>query len=56
MKCGTLIKIMMLGILTGMPGIVLGKGKKDSLILQRIYAFMDAHPNSPDSVEDHVYA
>ncbi len=47
---------MMLGILTGMPGIVLGKGKKDSLILQRIYAFMDAHPNSPDSVEDHVYA
>ena len=47
---------MVLGILTGMPSIVFGKGKKDSLILQRIYAFKDAHPTSPDSVKDHVYA
>ena len=47
---------MMLGILTGMPGIVLGKGKKDSLILQRIYAFKESHPISPDSIKDNVYA
>ena len=56
MNCKTLIKIMVLGILTGMPGIVLGKGKKDSLILQRIYAFKESHPISPDSVKDNVYA
>ena len=47
---------MVLGILTGMPGIVLGKGKKDSMILQRIYAFKESHPISPDSVKDNVYA
>ena len=56
MNCKTLIKIMVLGILTGMPGIVLGKGKKDSMILQRIYAFKESHPISPDSVKDNVYA
>ena len=55
-KCKTLIKIIMLGILTGMPSIVFGRGKKDSLILQRIYEFKESHLTSPDSVEDNAYA
>ena len=46
---------MVLGILTGMPSIILGKEKKDSLILQRIYAYKDAHKDQPDSVKDNVY-
>ena len=45
----------MLGILTGMPSTVFGREKTDSLILQRIYDFKDAHQSMPDSVEDHAY-
>ena len=56
MKCGTLIIYMVLGILTGMPSIVFGREKKDSLILQRIYDFKESHKTSPDSIEDNVYA
>ena len=47
---------MVLGILTGMPSIVFGREKKDSLILQRIYDFKESHKTMPDSVEDNVYA
>ena len=47
---------MVLGILTSMPSTVFGRGKKDSLILQRIYEYKDAHVTMPDSIEDHVYA
>jgi len=54
-KCKTLINLIVLGILTGMPSIILGKEKKDSLILQRIYAYKDAHKDQPDSVKDNVY-
>ena len=54
-NCKTLIFYMVLGILTGMPSIVFGKGKKDSLILERIYAFNEAHHNIPDSIEDNAY-
>jgi hypothetical protein len=39
-----------------MSSTVLGREKKDSLILQRIYDFKDSHHTIPDSVEDHVYA
>ena len=55
-NCKTLKIIIVLGILTGMPSFVLGKEKKDSLILQRIYDFKEAHVDSPDSVKDNVYA
>ena len=39
-----------------MPSIVFGRGKKDSLILQRIYDYKESHVTMPDSIEDHVYA
>lgn len=55
MKCKKLIGIIVLGILTGMPSTVFGREKTDSLILQRIYDFKDAHQSMPDSVEDHAY-
>ena len=38
-----------------MPSTVFGREKTDSLILQRIYDFKDAHQSMPDSVEDHAY-
>ena len=46
----------MLGILTSMSSIVFSREKNDSLILQRIYDFKDAHQVMPDSVNDNVYA
>ena len=58
MKCKTLINLIVLGILTGMPSIVCAKEqkeKKSPSILQRIYAFKDAHKEQPDSVDDNVY-
>lgn len=33
----------------------MAKGKKDSLILNRIYEFKDAHSKRPDSVKDNIY-
>ena len=56
MKCKELIGLIVLGILTGMPSTVFGREKEDTLILNRIYAFKNAHPTLPDSVEDNVYA
>ena len=55
-NCKTLITYIVLGILTGMPSIVFGREKKNSLILQRIYEFMESHKEHPDSIEDNVYA
>lgn len=43
-------------MLTGMPSIVFGREKKDSLILQRIYHFKELHHDISDSVKDNVYA
>ena len=45
----------MLGILTGMPGIVFGREKKDSLILYRIHDYHLNHVNTIDSLRDNVY-
>ncbi|MBR1388092.1 MAG: hypothetical protein IJ569_00505 [Prevotella sp.] len=55
MKCKTLINLIVLGILTGMPSISFGKERKDSLILNRIYEFKDAHQDWVDSIQDNVY-
>ena len=55
MKFRPLINLALLGILTGMPSIVMSREKKDSLILERIYEFKDAHPIWPDSVKDNIY-
>ena len=33
----------------------MAKGKKDSLILNRIYEFKDAHVKRPDSLKDNIY-
>ena len=54
-KCKTLINLIVLGILTGMPAIAMAKGKKDSLILDRIYQYVEAHSTWPDSVRNNVY-
>lgn len=55
MKCKTLINLFVLGILTGMPSIVMAKGKKDSLILSRIYEYHNTHKAQIDSLRDYVY-
>ena len=55
MKCKTLINLTVLGILTSVPSIIFAKGKKDSLILNRIYEYAQFHMPFTDSVQDNVY-
>lgn len=43
-------------MLSGMTSSVSAGNKKDSLILDRIYAYQKANTSSIDSLEDHVYA
>ena len=55
MKCHRLITIIVLGILTGMPSIVFGREKNDSLILDRIYDYAQYHHPYADTLPDNVY-
>jgi len=54
-KCKTLINLIVLGILTGMPSIVCAKGKKDSLILNRVFEYPLYHPPITDSLTENLY-
>ena len=55
MKCKTLIHLIVLGILTGMPSSLFAWEKKDSLILSRIYDYPKFHQPYSDSIIDNVY-
>jgi len=54
-KCKTLIHLIVLGILTGMPSSLFAWEKKDSLILSRIYDYPRYHQPYSDSIIDNVY-
>ena len=45
----------MLGIFTGMPSIVFGREKKDSLILPRIYQYQQENKTAIDTLKDNIY-
>lgn len=55
MKCKTLINLIVLGILTGMPSIICAKEKNDSLILDRVYAYPLHHLPTNDTINDNIY-
>ena len=55
MKCNTLIIIIVLGILTCMPGFVFSREKKDSLILYQIHNYHLKNIRLSDSIQDNVY-
>ncbi len=55
MKCKTLINLTVLGILTCMPSIIYAKAEKDSLILDRVYAYPLYHKPTNDTIQNHVY-